>query len=196
MCIWDKSGLGFPRPPRTNILMLPLCNYCVFFAMRVNKMAADAYCVKNQTFLLVVIEHCKIAHFFRLEKLRNFTLYNFFSKTNISPHFGGFSSAIMLKHGNRHKTKTKAHTWMLEGSIPMFSWSENSFMKLFWSYFKSFSSYGFLGLQLRCSWYMRNMEIGIKQWQKHIHKCFKCSILNSCVYMVNREGYWVIFLNS
>ena len=71
--------------------MLPLCNYCAFFATRVNKMAADAYCVKNQTFLLVVIEHCKIAHFFRLEKLRNFTLYNFFSKTNIAPHFGRFS---------------------------------------------------------------------------------------------------------
>ena len=89
MCIWDKGGLGFPRPPRTNIFMLPLCNYCAFFATRVNKMAADAYCVKKLTFLLVVIDHCKIAHFFRLEKIRNFTLYEFFSKTNISPHFGG-----------------------------------------------------------------------------------------------------------
>ena len=62
---------------------------------------------------------------------------------------------------------------MLEGSIPMFSWSENSFRKIFWSYFKSFSSYGLLGLQLRCSRYMDNIEIGIKQRQKHIHKCLK-----------------------
>ena len=122
--------------------MLPLCNYCAFFATRVNNMAADAYCVKNQTFLLVVIEHCKIAHFFRLEKLRNFTLYNFFSKTNISPHFGGFSSAIMLKHGNRHNTKTKAHIKVFERSIPMFSWSEISLMKLFQSYLNHFHHMG------------------------------------------------------
>ena len=70
-------------------IMLPLCNYCACFATRVNKMAADTYCVKKLTFLLVVIDHCKIAHIFRLEKNRNFTHYEFFSKTNISPHFGG-----------------------------------------------------------------------------------------------------------
>ena len=44
---------------------------------------------------------------------------------------GHFSSAITRKHGNRHKTKTKANTRVVKGSIPMFSWSENSFMELF-----------------------------------------------------------------
>ena len=38
---------------------------------------------------------------------------------------GRFSSAIARKHGNRHKIKTKAHTRVIEVSIPMFSWSQN-----------------------------------------------------------------------
>ena len=78
-----------------------------------------------------------MAHLKGIESLIQIRFENFLFSLSLPPG-GVFSSAIARKRENRHKTKTKAHTRVIEGSIPMFSWSQNSFMKSFQSYSKPF----------------------------------------------------------
>ena len=106
-----------------------------------------------------------MAHLKGIESLIHIRFENFLFSLSLPPG-GVFSSAIARKRENRHKTKTKAHTRVIEGSIPMFSWSQNSFMKFLFYGPKEVCHQGaFFRPPL-----LKNAEIGIKPKLKHIQE--------------------------
>ena len=111
------------------------------------------------------VESSKMAHLKGIGTLIHIKFEKFIFSPKSATR-GRFSSAIARKHGNRHKIKTKAHTRVIEVSIHMFSWSQNSFMKSFQSYFKQFLFYG-------PKIYNCDVLDIHETYEKHILKCFQ-----------------------
>ena len=84
------------------------------------------------------LNHILILNWFKAEKMIFF---------QISPPGGRLWSSIMRKRENRSQTKTRASTWVILVSTPMFSWSQNLIMSSIfcfehsWAFFEAFFSW-------------------------------------------------------
>ena len=126
----------------------------------------------NNVFWLILLCFCNNIKSYLDTELSQSRKNDFFFQ--ISPPGGRLWSSIMRKRENRSQTKTRASTWVILVSTPMFSWSKNlimssifcfkhSYAQLWSSLFSETEYFIYFNAVLElcnCYWYLQSYSAG------------------------------------